>query len=159
MSCSSIVLIIQINTTCPFRIFSGFTARNKFFYIGFADSYFWMMMQIRELYARQENGPEVTLTDMDDEGFDEVTTTRHHVFFIWHINKKVTARATKSFLRVPIESKPGWTYGMLFVKHQYWRSMNKQACGEPRLTDPARIREHRDSVFELFGSGICCQWE
>lgn len=54
----------------PLCIFSGVTAPNKTFYIGFAflrhedkDSYHWILSQILELYTRvgQDDGPEVVL--------------------------------------------------------------------------------------------------
>ena len=100
---------ISSGTVTPLCIFSGVTACNKSFYIGFAflrhedkDSYHWVLSQVHELYTRvgQENGAEVVLTDKDDAliaGLGEVMTTSHHILCVWHINKNVMARATKFF--------------------------------------------------------------
>lgn len=75
----------------PLCIFSGVTACNKSFYTGFAlfrhedkDLYFWVMTQMRELYVRvrQEDGPEIILTDKEDAliaGLAEVMPTSHHM--------------------------------------------------------------------------------
>lgn len=93
----------------PLCIFSGVTACNKTFYIGFAflrhedkDSYHWVLSQILELYIRvvQEDGLEVVLTDKEDAliaGLEEVMPASHHMLCNWHINKNVLGRATKFF--------------------------------------------------------------
>lgn len=93
----------------PLCIFSGVTACNKSFYVGFAflrhedkDSYHWVVSQILELYTRveQEDGPEVVLTDKENTliaSLQEVMPASHHMLYIWHINKNVLGRATKFF--------------------------------------------------------------
>ena len=142
----------------PLCIFSGVTACNKSFYIGFAflrhedkDSYHWVLSQVHELYTRvgQENGAEVVLTDKDDAliaGLGEVMTTSHHILCVWHINKNVMARATK-FFEGPDQVK-AWMDKWYKVCQAPTLAEYQQARGELRIADPVCIAEHRDSLFE-----------
>lgn len=90
-----------VNFTCktnkynmPLCIFSGVTACNKSFYIGFAffrhedkDSYYWVMTQVKVLYTRvgQEDGPDVVFTDKKDAlvgNLHEVMPATHHMLCV-----------------------------------------------------------------------------
>ena len=142
----------------PLSIFSGVTACNKSFYIGFAflrhedkDSYHWVLSQVHELYTRvgQENGAEVVLTDKDDAliaGLGEAMTTSHRILCVWHINKNVMARATKFF--EGSDQVKAWMDKWYKVCQAPTLAEYQQARGELQIADPIRIAEHRDNLFE-----------
>ena len=142
----------------PLCIFNGVSASNKSFYIGFAflrhedkDSHHWILSRVRELYKRvgKEEGPKVILTDKEDAliaGLEEVMPANYHILCVWHINKNILARATKFFPRP--EEIQAWMDLWYKVCQAPTLAEYEQARVELRIADPARIRDHRESLFE-----------
>ena len=142
----------------PLCILSGITACNKSFYIGFVfllhedkDSYNRVMTQVKELYirVRQEDGPEVVLTDKEDAligNLHEIMPATHHMLCVWHINKNIQARASKYFS----EKEP------CQVSMELWHKVCQaaafaeynQAGAELEIADLPLIAEKRDRLFQ-----------
>lgn len=142
----------------PLCIFNGVSASNKSFYIGFAflrhedkDLHHWILSRVRELFRRvgKEEGPKVVLTDKEDvliAGLEEVMPASYHILCVWHINKNILARATKFFPRP--EGIQAWMDLWYRVCQAPTLAEYEQARVELRIADPARIRDHRESLFE-----------
>ena len=107
----------------PLCLFSGVTAYNKSFYIGFAflwhedkDSYVWVMTQVKELYTRvgQEDGTEVVLPDKKDaliSNLHELMPAAYHMLCVWHINKTFKPEQIFTFLKNKHVSVMTWSRG------------------------------------------------
>lgn len=142
----------------PLCIFNGVSASNKSFYIGFAflrhedkDLHHWILSRVRELFKRvgKEEGPKVVLTDKEDvliAGLEEVMPASYHILCVWHINKNILARATKFFPRP--EGIQAWMDLWYRVCQAPTLAEYEKARVELRIADPARIRDHRESLFE-----------
>lgn len=142
----------------PLCIFNGVSASNRSFYIGFAflrhedkDSHHWILSRVRELFkcVGKEEGPKVILTDKEDAliaGLEEVMPANYHILCVWHINKNILARATKFFPRP--EEIQAWMDLWYKVCQAPTLAEYEQARVELRIADPARIRDHQESLFE-----------
>lgn len=142
----------------PLCIFNGVSACNKSFYIGFAflrhedkDSYYWVLSKVQELFRRvgKEEGPKVILTDKEDAliaGLEQAMPASYHILCVWHINKNILARATK-FFSTPEEIQ-AWMDLWYKVCQAPTLAEYEQARVELETADPARIRDHRESLFE-----------
>ena len=142
----------------PLCIFNGVSACNKSFYIGFAflqhedkDSYHWALRKVLELFRRvgEEEGPKVVLTDKEDAliaGLEQAMPASYHILCVWHINKNILARATK-FFPSPDEIQ-SWMDLWYKVCQAPTLAEYEKARMELQTAEPARIRDHRESLFE-----------
>lgn len=142
----------------PLCIFNGVSACNKSFYIGFAllrhedkDSYYWVLSKVQELFRRvgKEEGPKVVLTDKEDAliaGLEQAMPTSYHILCVWHIHKNILARATKFFPKP--EEIQAWMDLWYKTCQAPTLAEYEQARVELQTADPARIRDHGESLFE-----------
>ncbi len=109
------------------------------------------MTQVKELYirVRQEDGPEVVLTDKEDAligNLHEIMPANHHMLCVWHINKNIQARASKYFFEK--ELYKAWMELWHEVCQAATLAEYNQARAEREIADPPLIAKNRDSLFQ-----------